>query len=366
MTHTLIVRDATMAVNGAPETRGEPDSHLRRRVGEVSGFDRKTVEECLVVLSKSVGGGEDDDPEVLEALMVLGISQPGLVKQAGISPITTGRRLAAQLERKGESEHALAVLELLAEQFQGHKGVERDLAGLMRRQGMVRDLAERYLAQANALLKQGRTDEAIEWLREVLALDRSRKDVARMIRDLRYQELDTRQERKKRWRVASLSLGLSLLVTTGFLREYVIRGRFEEITPFASGDLGSMRKRLVALEQFMQENPIWHGSLKVLGERAHLRVEIDRIQQQQMLEEDARHAELVKRRDESNVARERGLSAFDSGDYQAALAEFQRALELAPPDWPVRDRVVRDIEAIETFLADRETTRRKNRSKDVE
>jgi tetratricopeptide (TPR) repeat protein len=352
MVNTLIVRDATLAVNGAPESRGQPEAHLRQRVDEVAGFDRKTVEECLQVLSKSIGGGEDDDPEILEALVVLGLSQPELAQQTGLSPLATGRKLAARLERGGEADHALAVLELLAEHFPGQKTLERDLAGLMRRKGMVQELVERYIAQAQKLLKQGKDGEAIEWLREVLLLDRTRKDIARMIRDLRYQEADTFKERKKRWRVASLSLGLSLLLTTGFLHEYVVLKEFEQLTPLTNGDQAAMNQRLGELETFMERHPIWHGSLKVVGERAHLRIEIDRIHQKQLLAEDKRHEELVRRREEANLARERGLLAFDAGDYLAALSEFQQALELSPPEWPVRERLERDIQAIHAFIDD--------------
>ena len=125
MSTTLIVRDATLAINGAPETRGETDEHLRSRVEEVKSFDRDTFAQCVEVLCESVGG-EDTDPEVLEALTVLGLSQPQLATQLGISSVATGRRLAARLERLDEPEQGLAVLELLVEHHPGHRAVERD------------------------------------------------------------------------------------------------------------------------------------------------------------------------------------------------------------------------------------------------
>jgi len=104
---TLIVRDATLAVNGAPESRGEPARHMRSRLQEVSAFDPKTFQQFVDVL-KGSAVGEESDPEVLEALVVLGISQPQLANQLGISPVSVGRRLAARLERLGETEHSIA------------------------------------------------------------------------------------------------------------------------------------------------------------------------------------------------------------------------------------------------------------------
>ena len=37
---TLIVRDATLAVNGAPESRGVPGEHMRERVTEAETLER--------------------------------------------------------------------------------------------------------------------------------------------------------------------------------------------------------------------------------------------------------------------------------------------------------------------------------------
>ncbi len=349
MTNTLIVRDATLAVNGSPEARGELDEHLRQRVGEVASFDAKTVEDCMNVLLPSAGA-KDADPEVLEALTVLGLSRPELANDLGISAVTTGRRLAARLEKSSQSEHAMAVLELLTEHFPGHKALERDLAALMRRKGMVQDLVNRYLDRAQGLLKRGKSQEALEWLREVILLDRSRKDVARMIRDLRFQEVDTVTERRRRWRFALGALAVSLILTAGFLREYVIRESYESLPTFEADDLGSLRHRLKAVEGFIEQHQAWHGSLKVLGERAHLRVEIERMEEALRREEEERHSDLARRREEANLARDRGLMAADSRDFVRALAEFELALETASPDWPMRERVEKDIQSIHDYL----------------
>src|ERR1051326_628003 len=140
MTTTLIVRDASLAINGAPEKRGEPREHLRLRIADVAHMEARTAEECVEVLS-SVSNGEGADPDVLEALVIVGLAQ------------------------------------------------------LMRRQGMVQDLVNRYFERARKLMREGRNNEAAGWLREVLQLDPSRKDAARLIRDLRFKRAGSRRRR---------------------------------------------------------------------------------------------------------------------------------------------------------------------------
>ena len=144
MSSTLIVRDATLAINGAPETRGDLREHLPTRLQEVSGFTPQQVDEYVEILCPSVTS-EETDPEILEALVLLGLGHPNIIPKLGISPVLAGRRLASRWERGSKVEQALALLEFLVEEHPGQRALERDLAALMRRQGMVQDLVERYL-----------------------------------------------------------------------------------------------------------------------------------------------------------------------------------------------------------------------------
>ena len=73
MTSTLIVRDATLAINGDSFRANDPAEHLRTRVAAVAELDREFLEQCVQVLSAS-DGGEETSVDVLEALFVLGIS----------------------------------------------------------------------------------------------------------------------------------------------------------------------------------------------------------------------------------------------------------------------------------------------------
>lgn len=349
MPNTLIVRDATLAVNGTPDTRGGPKRHLLNRVAEVGAFDQQTAMECFEVLQASAVG-EEADPEVLQALTILGAAQPALASQLGVSPISTGRRLAARLERLGNADHAIAVLEFLVERHPGHRSLERDMAGLMRRHGMVQDLIERYLERARRLLKDGNSVEAIEWLREVLLLDRGRKDVARTIRDLRYQEVDSERGKKKRWRLG-LVVVLSIAgLIAGGIHEYIVRDRFYSIPVAEEGNLKSMKARLGTLETFVEEHPVWHGSLGVLRERTQLRIEVERLEVVENAEREKRIQSIQHLAEEADLSRSRGMELADKGDLRGALAQFQRALEFAAPDWEERERVERDVAAITEYL----------------
>ena len=353
MASTLIVRDATLAINGAPETRPEPPEFLRERILEAANLSEETIQDCVEVLLASASG-EDPEAEVLEALTILGLSQPRIAAELGVSAVSHGRRLSSRLERDGDVAHAIAVLELLAENHPGHRSLERDLAAMMRRTGMVTDLVERYILRAQGLLKEGRTAEAIAWYREVLLLDRSRKDVARTIRDLRFQEVDDGRNRKRRRRLTVLVLAVSAVISMVALREVQVRQAFTELPAAVSGDLPSMRARLAGLEAFVSDHPIWHGGLGVVAERAALRVEIETLAQERAFEEEARRDAEASRLEAINLARARGRAHVHSGDYAAALRELENALRLAGPDWSERDRVERDVAAVREFLQEQE------------
>lgn len=351
MVSTLIVRDVTLAVNGLPETRLDAGEFLRERVEVVSSFDQPTVEECFEVL-QPVSGAEDAEPEVLEALMLLTLAHPEACAKFEASAVVAGRRLAGLLESRGQVERAVAILELLIERFPGNRSIERDLASLMRRRGKVEDLIERYLARANHLLKTGRGTEAIDYLREVLLLDRSRKDVARMIRDLRYQEVDEAKGSRRRKRTVFLVLSLSLALTLAVLRELRVRKAFESLPVADAADPDSQAARLTALELFVQRYPLWHGSLGAVAERTSLRVDLERNAQQRQAALERRRSEEVQRLELADMARERALLHVDSGEFEAALKEFQESLEVAPDGWTQRKRVERDVAAISAWLED--------------
>ncbi len=351
MSSTLIVRDALLVVHGDPTVPEDPEKHLASRVKEARSFGRRVVEDCLSVLAPSAGG-DDCDPEVLEAVLILALAHPKLAADHALEPVVVGRRLAASLEKSGDTGTAHRSLLALAEFLPGNRAIERDLAGLMRREGMVQDLVERYLDRAKRLLDEGKKQEAIPCLREVLQLDRSRKDVARMIRDLRFDEVDEIKKRRRRVRVAVLVVLLSLGASLVGLREVQVSRDYRKLPPGEEGDLVSLRARLSALEGFVDEYPVWHGSLGVLQERSALRVEIDRLNEETLTRREMSAAKTRRQQKQADGARVKARNLAEARDFEGALAEFRRALELAAYDWEHRARTERDIAAIEEFLAE--------------
>jgi len=349
MSTTLIVRDATLVINGAPEKRREPGSHLPHRLAEIAVMDLDLIEECAEVLM-TAASGEESDPEVLEALILIGISQPHLASRIGLTPASTGRRLAARLERMGRSDHAQALLELLVDEVPGDPSLERDLGALMRRRGMVRDLADRYLDRAQNLIREGRTQEATGWLREILQLDERRKDVARLIRDLRFQEHSLEKTRKIRWRFVLVALLTSLGASLLFLREFQLLEKYREITPVIEGKPYSVAERLSALERFIEANPAWHRSFHVLKERSTLRIELDRVEERSLVLQQRREQRKRERLLSAEAAMHKGHSFADATDWNKALAEFGQALELGGESWAHREQVQRNVDAIRAYL----------------
>jgi len=352
MTTTLIVRDAMLAINGAPEKRSEPREHLHLRIAEVAHMDERTAEECIEVLS-SVANGEGADPDVLEALVVVALAHPSLAKRLKLPTVATGRRLAAILERSAALERTLAVFEMLQKHFPGHESLERDLSQLMCRQGMVQDLVNRYFERAKKLVREGRHNEAAGWLREVLQLDPGRKDAARMMRDLRFKRAKRSQSRSSNWRflfgVALLALGLSW----GTLREFRLREEFRTVPQAAPGNVPALKRRLADLEQFISAHPLWHGALQVLTERTALRVQLAVLDAK--AEEDRVAAEQAERErlEAADLCRARGMNCIQSGDVRGALNAFREALQHGGDDWIHRERVTRDIADLEAGSPDK-------------
>lgn len=349
MSTTLIVRDATLAINGAADKRADPREHLRSRIADVATMDPRTAEECMEVLN-SAASGEQADPEVLEALIIVGLAHPALATGMSISPVNAGRRLAVRLERGGQIERTLALLEVLLASFPGQDSLERDLGAVMRRQGMVQNLVERYFDRAQKLIREGRHEESIKWLQEVLQLDRSRKDAARLIRDLRFRAKSHDRHKAVRWKFVMGALTLSLGVSFLALREIRVREQFDAMPEATENNLASLRRRLTDLDAFAAQHPVWHGGFAVVKERAKLRVVVERLEEQERNEKEAQEQRDLERLENARLARARGLMKAADGDFPGAITEFEQALQLGGEDWPPRAEVERQIQAIRAHL----------------
>jgi tetratricopeptide (TPR) repeat protein len=352
MTTTLIVRDAMLAINGAPEKRGEEREHLHLRIAEVAHMDARTAEECVEVLN-SVANGEGADPDVLEALVIVALAHPALARRLKLPTVATSRRLAALLERSAAIDRTLAVFEVLQKHFPGNESLERDLSQLMCRQGMVQDLVMRYFERAKKLMREGRHNEAAGWLREVLQLDPGRKDAARMMRDLRFKRAKGSKRRVGSLRFLFVVALLSLGASYGLLREFRLREEFRAVPQAAAGNVPALKRRLADLEQFIASHPLWHGALSVLNERTALRVQLAVLEAKSEEEREAAERAARERLESADLCRARGLACIQSGDVPGALEAFRQALEYGGSDWPHYERVSRDVSDLEASATDK-------------
>lgn len=315
-------------------------------------MDERTAEECIEVLT-SVAGGEGADPDVLEALVIAALAHPALAKRLKLPTVATGRRLAAILERSSAIERTLAVFEVLQRHFPGHESLERDLSQLMCRQGMVQDLVNRYFERATKLVREGRSNEAAGWLREVLQLDPGRKDAARMMRDLRFKRVKHSRQKSGNWRflfvVALLALGLSYAV----LREFRLSEELRTLPQAAPGNVPALKRRLADLEGFIASHPLWHGALQVLSERTALRVQLAVLEAKTEAEREAAERATRERLEAADLCRGRGLACVQAGDVRGALAAFREALAQGGPDWTHYERVSRDVADLEASSTDK-------------
>jgi tetratricopeptide (TPR) repeat protein len=273
-----------------------------------------------------------------------------VLRKNQISIAVEGRRLAILLERAGELDRARGVLELLAQHLPEERTIDHELAGILRRSGNTEELVERYLQRAELSVEQGNVSDAIPWLQEVLLLDRTRRDVARMIRDLRYQESERLVRNKRRNRMLGVLVLLSCAITAVAAREYNVSREFKTLPPSRPGDVASIQMRLAGLDDFITDKWVWMGLFDAVKQREKLRdeiVEIERKHKRTMEEE----AETRQRLFEMvEAARMRGLRHVERDELEEGLADFKRALRMSTPEWEHRDRVVADIAALQQHL----------------
>lgn len=305
-----------------------------------------------------------EDPEStaeLECLVALGLHHAELLEQNRVQPEREARHLALLLADEGRADRAIEVLEYLLARTPDNKEIETDLAEMMRKAGRGDELVESYLQQARSEAARGHTDEAVRWLQEVLVIDRSRRDVQRMIRDLRFEDT----YRSMRWSRLRHALGrfcvtmLKLAVVVGILaaatwRDLRVRDRFQALPPADLTDLDSVRGRLMAVDDFIRSHRVWSGVLQASHERGELRSSVHRLE--------GEAAERARREADAQLVRqamvdsalERGRMAITAGKYDTAIAEFEAALELAGPAWERADEVRADVEAIRAFNEERQ------------
>ena len=291
-----------------------------------------------------------EQPEALRelrALVVLGLAHPKALASRRGFLAQEGRRLAGLLEARGETAEAQALLEMLARVHPDDRRLDHELASLMQRSGNADRLVERYMHRAEEALAEGRRDEAVQWLREVLSVDRSRRDAARMIRDLQYEVAARRRAWRRRVRLAGLVLFLGAVVAVVVWREAWIDEQYKSLPPTIEGSAESYRARLAGIDTLIERNPLWLSAFRASEERAELRAVITRLESVQMRESIESRLEKERRREEAESLRLRYRLAVERGAIEEALAFLDEALEVAPLDWEKRERLEADRVALQ-------------------
>ena len=346
-----IVEEVVAALLGGAEAGAQADLGARVERTE-SEFDSRTAASFCKTLVEEL----TDDPgsvRTLEALIVLGLAHPKVLARHRIPLAQEGRRLAVLLEKTGDVARAQTLLEALAAASPKDRGLDHELASMMRRTGNADRLVERYLHRAEEAMRDGRRREAITWLREVLLVDGSRRDVARMIRDLRYEEAERVAAWKRRVRMFGLVLFLAGLAAGVVYRELHIQREYASLAPAQEGDLVSLRDRLERLNTLIAGNPLWLGMFAAGRERSELRTQIDRIEASLAERARARLEERARAETTAEAARLRGRMAAEHMDFDSALEEFQLALQVSPADWAPRAQIETDIRAIQAWKSER-------------
>jgi len=320
---------------------------LKELVGRATAlFDEASAKaQCQSLIERL--SADPSDRLALESLLVIGLAQPEVAAALRIPVVQEGRRLAVVLERAKDPERAQALLELLLSRNPADRALERELSGVMRRNGNLARLVERHLARADECVREGRREDAVRWLREVLMLDPQRRDVARMIRDLNYADVERRGAWRKGLKAAALSV-LCLGAASGVvLREVDIDARFERIPQASSGDLPAMQARLNALDELVAQSPLWMGLFRASRERAGLRERVEKLRaetaERETKEAQARALAATLAESQYSLAR----IAAENYHFGEMRQHLEAALSYAPRDWAERAQIQRELAALE-------------------
>ena len=349
----LSIDEVIDSLTGVGGSGGRTGPELRDQIQIAAAeFDRRTA----AILAHTLVEGlceRPSDVRRLESLLILGLAHPQVLNKYRVSLVEEGRRLSALLENQGEPDRARGVLEVLAQHAPQASEVEADLAGVMRRNGDVEEMVERFLHRAEEAAADGRHKDAINALQEVLLHDRTRRDVARMIRDLRYEQMECRQRVSRRNRLAVLAMALAGLLSTFALRERQLHEEYlalplaDELDP-VHGALD----RHAGLERMLAGNRFWLGGLRVRAERDALGVRIEALQAR--VAQGARDEALKRdrRRLIAEASREHGLLAVQSGELETALEHLRRSAAYGDENWQETPRVLADVAALEAWIGE--------------
>lgn len=336
-----------LGVHEGDEAAPSLEAQVERAAHEI---DARTAEAHCRVLMAHLADNPQSVME-LDALMILGLAHPSVFEAHRIPLGQEGRRLSHLLEQDGQTERAQALLETIIARQPGDRLIDHELASMLRRTGNADRLIERYMRRAEESVAAGRTKEAISWLQEILLVDRTRRDVGRMIRDLRWGD----QERRIKWR-NRIRQTIILIVVAGVIalavqRERGVAERYAAVPQAVPQDLRSLRTRLAQLDLFAADSPFSFQLLEASRERARLKVEITQLEAQSAQIQIARKSEREAQLAIAESARKQGRILAQRNRFPEALEQFERALATGPGEWDQRKQIETDVNAIREWIA---------------
>ncbi|MEM8710590.1 MAG: hypothetical protein AAGG01_06530 [Planctomycetota bacterium] len=179
-----------------------------------------------------------------------------------------------------------------------------------------------------------------------------------MIRDLRFDEIERADRRR---RLTRLVIACLLVSTAGsFLvsRELKIRKEYKAIPEAQMGDLASLRSRHDAIEGLLSKHHVWTGAYSVRDELDALVVSIHSEETVIAKQEAEKAASVSRIVEEAEAARLRAYAFVEKREYELAVAQLERAVELTDSlgadadSWEHREKVLGDIAEIRTLLAE--------------
>ena len=335
----------------ADGVEGGPQGNLRSQVRRVHvELSRRKASAFTKKLLNSLTENPEEMVQ-LEALVMLGFAHPDVARKHHISLATEGRRLGTLLEQAGRPDRAKEVFELLCESAPTDRTMEIELAGVMRRAGNTDELIERYMERAQGHMARGESKQAQPWLQEILALDRSRKDVSAMLRDVRHDQHHRLNASRSNRRFAVVFL-LVLAAAAGVgYRERNLHNQYMEIPMAEEGNTVSMAARLGSLKTFQSEHPYWLGTSRVELEIEELEVQGQAILFEAVEAKKAKARDVADKTELAEGLRLLGLQSSDRGNFSEARERFEEALKEAPEGWEHAASVARDVLAIRNLEA---------------
>ena len=336
------------AVRGSGGLEACESAFFAQHIAKTSRLDAESGRGYLEKLL-AVGPADEDLPRA-EAITILAVSQKGAAEAIGLDPVECASQTASALQEAEHGERALGLLEACWAVCDRAPALLREIETLRVKQRRAERMLHDMLARAENALRSGDKETAAAVLEEARVLNPNGTPVRRI--EASIQRLEDEAKRKRVQRVGFL-VAVSALVGLGWFAfdwERNARQAYEALPVVQIDELESVSERLGRLESFVARYPIWTGTLDALEERGKLRA-----QERSLLNLQVVDAQVVKdneeaRWQEAEFAWREGKRLFEIGQFESALREMDRALELGPDDWDRADRVARDRQAIEEFL----------------